>query len=124
MKLSDITKKQKTIEPFDYGSVSDEQKKALEECASLVEQSNPSLAALIRHKFYLKETKKIPLENSTFMKLAKEFRLNTSVQGWNTINATEDKEETHIPIVAITEDIRIFDEFLLFVLKKYNVKSF
>lgn len=123
MKLTDITKKQKVIEPFDYGSISDEQKEALEECASFIEQSNPTLAALIRHKFYIKDVNRLPIENSTFIKLAKEFKLNLSVQGWNTLQANENNEETQIPIVGITEDIRVFDEFLLFVLKKYNVKS-
>jgi len=123
MKLTDITKKQKVIEPFDYGSISNEQKKALEECASFIEQSNPTLAALIRHKFYIKDVKKVPIENSTFIKLAKEFKLNLSVQGWVSLQANEHNEETQIPIVSVTEDIKVFDEFLLFILKKYNVKS-
>lgn len=123
MKLTDITKKQKVIEPFDYGSISNEQKKALEECASFIEQSNPTLAALIRHKFYIKDVNKVPIENSTFIKLAKEFKLNLSIQGWVSLQANEHNEETQIPIVSVTEDIKVFDEFLLFILKKYNVKS-
>ena len=52
-----------------------------------------------------------------------EFKLNLSVQGWVSLQANEHNEETQIPIVSVTEDIKVFDEFLLFILKKYNVKS-
>lgn len=123
MKLNDLTKKNddKRIEMFDYGSISDEQKKALNECANFLSTKHPDIAQTIRNKFYLVEPKKVKLETSNFLQLCKAANINYSLQGF-TLTRDEKEEEIQYPIVSITEDIRELERLLLFIVKKYGLE--
>ena len=124
MKLNDLTKKSedKRIEMFDYGSISDEQKRALNECANFLSIKHPDIAQTIRNKFYLVEPKKVKMETSNFLQLCKEANINWSLQGF-TLTRDEKEEEIQYPIVSITEDIRELERLLLFIVKKYGLED-
>jgi hypothetical protein len=92
---------------FDYGSISEEHKRAAEECAKLIEIENPQVAVLIRERFKIVEPKKIPLEESSFYNTAKSFGIVPSQQGYMV-----DPDGVHIPMIALFGDIKQLDRFL------------
>ena len=92
---------------FDYNNITDDHKAAAEECAKLLEQSNPSLASIIRERFKIEEPKRIPIESSEFYKLATDFGLFPATQGYMV-----GPDGVQVPMVAVCGDIKKFDEFL------------
>lgn len=92
---------------FDYGSIKEEHKAAAEECAKLIEAENPSIASLIRERFKIIEPKRVPLESSEFYRVAKNFGINPSEQGYMV-----GPDGVHIPMVAVFGDIKQLDNFL------------
>ena len=92
---------------FDYNSITDDHKAAAEECARLLEQSNPSFASIIRERFKIEEPKRLPIETSQFYKLANDFGLFPATQGYM-VGA----DGVQIPMVAVCGDITKFDAFL------------
>ena len=122
IKLEDkIAKRNKVKEIFDYSSISDEQKKAIEEVVSILENNGQDiLAKNIGYKFELKEHTKVPPQSSVFVTLMKEFGLNANQQGWIMGEIDETGKETHYPIMDIQADIRVLDNFIMFVADKYD----
>ena len=92
---------------FDYGSISEEHKRAAEECAKLIETANPYVSSLIRERFNIVEPKKISLEESSFYAAATAFGIVPSQQGYMV-----DADGVHIPMVAVCGDIKQLDKFL------------
>jgi len=95
------------IEMFDYGSIKEEHKAAAEECAKLVESTNAPVASLIREKFQIVEPKRLPLETSEFYKIATQFGLGVTPQGYMV-----GPDGVQVPFVAICAEITKFDDFL------------
>lgn len=122
IKLEDKVAKSVNIkEIFDYSSISDEQKKAIEEVVSILEDNGQDiLAKNIGYKFQLKEHTKVPPESSVFVTLMKEFGLNSHQQGWVMGEIDSEGKETHYPIMDIQADIRVLDKFIMFVADKYD----
>lgn len=122
IKLEDKVAKSINIkEIFDYSSISDEQKKAIEEVVSILEDNGQDiLAKNIGYKFQLKEHIKVPPESSVFVTLMKEFGLNSNQQGWVMGEVDSEGKETHYPIMDIQADIRVLDKFIMFVADKYD----
>jgi hypothetical protein len=92
---------------FDYGSITEEHKRAAEECAKLIEVENPTLAKCIRERFEIIEPKKLPLEESSFYNAVRSFGITPSQQGYMV-----DPDGVHIPMIAIFGDVKQLDEFL------------
>jgi len=122
IKLEDKLPKAVNItEIFDYSSISDEQKKAIEEVVNILDSNGQDmLAKTIGYKFQLKEHTKVPPEKSVFVTLMKEFGLSSNQQGWIMGEIDETGKETHYPIMDIQADIRVLDNFILFVADKYD----
>lgn len=101
----------KKIEPFDYGTISEEQKRTIEEVVNLAQNAGHSLfAELLKNKFQIKERKKFDMKDSIFVKYAIENGINCSGQGYiDNLNY----DEKIYPIVAVCEDIRKLDNFIL-----------
>ena len=92
---------------FDYGNITNEHKAAAEECAKLIEQSNPSFASIIRERFKIVEPKRLPLEDSEFYQAATKSGLGVAQQGYMV-----GPDGVQIPMVAICADITKLDKFL------------
>ena len=122
IKLEDkLPKREKIKEIFDYSSISDEQKKAIEEVVSILENNGQDiLAKNIGYKFELKEHTKVPPQSSVFVTLMKEFGLNSIQQGWVLGEIDDEGKETHYPIMDMQADIRVLDNFIMFVADKYD----
>lgn len=122
IKLEDKLQKRVNIkEIFDYSSISDEQKKAIEEVVNILEDNGQDLLAKnIGYKFELKEHTKVPPQSSVFVTLLKEFGLNSVQQGWVMGEVDSEGKETHYPIMDVQADIRVLDKFIMFVAEKYD----
>jgi hypothetical protein len=103
--------KKNIIEPFDYGTISKEQKKTVEEVINLAQSAGHTLfAELLKNKFQIKERKKFDMKDSIFVKYAIENSINCAGQGYvDNLNY----DEKIYPIVAVCEDIRKLDNFIL-----------
>jgi hypothetical protein len=103
--------KKNIIEPFDYGTISKAQKKTVEEVINLAQSAGHTLfAELLKNKFQIKERKKFDMKDSIFVKYAIENSINCSGQGYiDNLNY----DEKIYPIVAVCEDIRKLDNFIL-----------
>lgn len=103
---------------FDYGSINDSHKEAVEEAANLAREMGHHLFAeyLVR-KFNVVEPKRFDLDDSLFFQLCKENDIRPFLQG-HRIEKT-DGEEIHYPVLSITEDVRTLDA-LVEKLMKYS----
>lgn len=92
---------------FDYGDIKEEHKSAAEECAKLVEPVNPLVSSLIRERFKIVEPKRMPVEDSEFYKIAKEFGLGVATQGYMV-----GPDGVQIPMISFCAEITKCDAFL------------
>lgn len=96
---------------FDYGSITDQHKEAVEEVANLARQmGNHTFAEFINHKFNVVEPKRFNLEDSEFYRFCKENEIKIFLQGH--CQDGIGPEAVHYPVVSITEDIRTMDAFV------------
>jgi hypothetical protein len=96
---------------FDYGSITDQHKEAVEEVANLARQmGNHTFAEFINHKFNVVEPKRFNVDDSEFYRLCKENGINMFLQGYHQDGIGPDQIE--YPVVSITEDIRTMDAFV------------
>ena len=114
-------KKEKTIELFDYGSITKEHKKAVQEVIDLAKNSGHNLfAEFLKNKFQIVERKKINIDNSVFIKYAKINNMFCSVQGYiDNLNLNEPLE----PIISVTEPLSKFDKLIVSVIEAENKKN-
>ena len=97
---------------FCYRDLNKDHKSAAQECIRILSEFNqPMLIELIKNKFKLVEHKKFDLNNSEFIKKAKEVNITTSVQGYIIENDIE------YQVIGITEDIRKLEEFVKLIKK-------
>ena len=92
---------------FEYSNITDEHKSAVEECAKLIEQTNPAVASMIRERFKIVEPPRLPLEDSEFYKVATKAGLGVAQQGYMV-----GPDGVQVPFVAICAEITKLDEFL------------
>lgn len=106
----------KKIEPFDYGNISKEQQKTVEEIVNLAQSFGHTLfAELLKNKFQIKERKKFDIKDSIFVKYAIENNINCTGQGYiDNLNY----DEKIYPVVAVCEDVRKLDNFILKIHEK------
>jgi hypothetical protein len=114
-------KKKKTIEVFDYGSITKEHKKAVQEVIDLAKSSGHDLfAEFLKNKFQIVERKKINLDNSVFVKYAKINNMFCSVQGYiDNLNLNEPLE----PIISVTEPLSKFEKLVVSIVDAENKKN-
>jgi len=114
-------KKEKTIELFDYGSITKEHKKAVQEVIDLAKNSGHNLfAEFLKNKFQIVEREKFNPDNSVFVKYAKINNLFCSVQGYvDNLNLKEPLE----PIISVTEPLSKFDKLIVSVIESQNKKE-
>jgi hypothetical protein len=114
-------KKEKTIELFDYNSITKEQKKTVQEVIDLAKNAGHNLfAEFLKNKFQIVERKKINIDNSVFVKYAKINNLFCSVQGYvDNLNLKEPLE----PIISVTDPISKFDKLVVSVIESQNKKE-
>lgn len=92
---------------FDYHNINEDHKAAAEECAKLIENIVPPIAAQIRERFKLVEPPKLSLDDSEFYTKAKEFGIMPATQGYMV-----GPDGVHIPMVAICAEITKLDDFI------------
>jgi hypothetical protein len=114
-------KKEKTIELFDYNSITKEQKKAVQEVIDLAKNAGHNLfAEFLKNKFQIVERKKFNIDNSIFVKYAKINNLFCSVQGYvDNLNLKEPLE----PIISVTDSISKFDKLIVSIVDAENKKK-
>ena len=115
MDIKDVkVKKHKKL--FDYGNITKENKQAIIEAINILNNTgNQMSAALLEHKFKIKDTKKYNLNNSIFIQLCKKFNIGYSTQGY--ITKGVDENAVDYPIVLIQDEISNLDEFITFIKK-------
>lgn len=118
MELKDVTvKKHKSL--FDYGDIKKEHKEAIVEAIDVLKNTGQEVsAALLEHKFKIKDNKKYNLNESVFVHLCKKFNMPISIQGYITKGVNENAVD--YPIVLIQDEISKLDDFIAFI--KQNVK--
>jgi hypothetical protein len=112
--------KSKKIEPFNYGNITQEHKKAIEEVIVLAENAgHPLFADLLKNKFQIIERKKFNVDDSIFIKYAKENNIYCSAQGFiDNLNP----EDPMIPVIGLCEDVKKLDNFVLKI-QENTIKS-
>lgn len=101
------------MEVFDYGSISEEQKKAIQEVIDLARQSNNEMfAQFLTHKFKIVEPVRIDHTNTQFYKMCSDNDIKVWLMGWVQDGGGEDPSAPHWPVVSITEDVRKIEKLL------------
>ena len=101
------------MELFNYGDITEEQKKAVLEIIELANQSgNDVFAELLKHKFQIIEPLKLDHTKTEFNRLCTEKEIKVWLMGWVQDGGGEDPSAPHYPVVSITEDIRKLEELV------------
>jgi len=112
---------------FDYGSISERDKKVVREIIDLMRQRDQvpcgMFAEELKTRFELVEIPMKKIEDSVWGQLTKDERLGQSVQGFR--QATDEKgEKIRIPHVGFSADLDYLDEFVNRLVKKIEgIKS-
>ena len=87
---------------FDYGNITEEHKRVVEEIVSLCDSlGNETLSELLKHKFKIVSRPRYDMESSTFVEKCRKNNIYCAIQGYVT-----DSDGIDYPIVSICEDIR------------------
>ena len=99
---------------YDYGSISDSDKKVVNEIISLLRQRKGIPVEMIieelKTKFELVEIPMKKIEDSVWGQLTKDERIGMSVQGFRTVK--QDGKPLRIPHVGFSADLDYLDEFV------------
>ena len=100
---------------FDYGDISDEQKKVVKEIIDLMRAREQipcgMFAEELKQKFQLEEIPMKKIEDSIWGQLTKNERLGQSIQGFRQV-VDENGEKVRIPHVGFSADLDYLDEFV------------
>ena len=97
-------------ENFNYGEISDNDKRVVEEVIKLAKQQGLDIfVKFLEHKFNIVEQPTYDFEESEFVKEAAKNGLFVSVQG--TIKSGNKPDDIVYPVISICEDIRKFEKF-------------
>lgn len=98
---------------FDYGTITDEHKEAVQEVMSLAKQfGNEEFAEFIKHKFKIIEPLRLPYEITTFYQECEKVGIKVHLMGYVQDNGGSDPTLPSYPVVSITEDIRKLEELI------------
>ena len=101
--MSDAMKNMSPV--FDYGKITDEQKKAAEEiCLLLQTLGQPLLSDLIKEKFGIVQTPKYNIDEHEFVKACMQAELHCAIQGF----VKDGTGNIEYPVIAICDDSRKF----------------
>jgi len=107
--------------PYDYGNITDSDKKVVSEIIDFLRQREQVPAGMIaeelKTRFNLVEIPMKKIEDSVWGQLTKDERLGQSVQGFR--QATDENgEKVRIPHVGFSADLDYLDEFVNRLVKK------
>ena len=106
---------------YDYGSISDSDKKVVREIIDLMRQRDQvpcgMFAEELKTRFELEEIPMKKIEDSIWGQLTKDERLGQSVQGFRQ-TTDENGKKIRIPHVGFSADLDYLDEFLNRIVKK------
>jgi hypothetical protein len=98
---------------FDYGAITEEQKKAILEVMDLAKESgNEMFAEFIKHKFKIVEPLRIDHKESEFYKVCESHGIKVWLMGYVQDKGGLDPTEPSYPIVSVTEDIRKLENLI------------
>ena len=110
-------------EIFDYGSITDRDKKVVKEIIDLLRNRiNIPVEMIIEElktKFTLEEIPMQKIEDSVWGQLTKNERLGQSIQGFRE-TTDEDGKKIRIPHVAFSADLDYLDEFVNRIVERVN----
>ena len=100
---------------FDYQNINEDHKAAVLECSKWIKNTlkDEYTAEKLLLQFKVKERKKIPVEESKFYHLAKQFGLFVLVQGH-----LEQEDGDDVPFLAVNDTTRQLDLFLEWATKE------
>ena len=112
---------------FDYGSITDRDKRVVEEVITLIRQRqgvpNDMIVEELKTKFELVEIPMKKIEDSVWGQLTKDERLGQSIQGFRQ-TTDESGKKFRIPHVGFSADLDYLDEFVNRLVKKVeNIKD-
>ena len=96
---------------FDYGHITSEHKKVVEEVINIANSSGHEMfAELLKIKFQIKDIPIHDINNSEFINICKKINVTYTVQGYTkeTING----EEIKFPLISVCADIRQLDKII------------
>lgn len=103
---------------FDYGSITEQHKEAIQEVVNLAKQSgNEMFAETIKHKFQLVEPILVNHKDTEFYKACTKNNIKVWTMGYVQDGGGNDPTIPYYPVVSITEDIRKIEK-LIKTLKK------
>jgi len=115
-------KEKSELEPnYDYGSITDKDKKVVEEVISLIE-ARPGVPmnmviAELKEKFELVNIPMMKVEDSVWHQLTKDERIGQSMQGFKQTTDSEGNK-IRIPHIGFSADLDYLDEFVNRLAKK------
>ena len=115
-------KEKSELEPnYDYGSITDKDKKVVEEVISLLE-ARPGVPmnmviAELKEKFELVNIPMMKVEDSVWHQLTKDERIGQSMQGFRQ-TTDNDGNKIRIPHIGFSADLDYLDEFVNRLAKK------
>ena len=93
---------------FDYGSISEEQKKVVEEIARILkDKGEKDTATELLVKFKVEAPKEYDLNNSIFYKACQQANIHVVKQGYNIENGI------YYPMITVGGDSRELDKIIL-----------
>ena len=105
---------------FDYGSITERDKKLIEEVIKLMRERpgvpSDMIAEELKQKFELEEVPMKKIEDSVWGQLTKDERIGMSIQGFRTVNV--DGKQLRIPHVGFSADLDYLDEFVNRLIQK------
>jgi|AntAceMinimDraft_5_1070358.scaffolds.fasta_scaffold08386_4 hypothetical protein len=103
---------------FDYGSITEQHKEAIQEVVDLATQSgNDVFAEFIKYKFQLIDPVRVDHKDTEFYKACAENDIHVWIMGYIQDGVGNDPSMPFYPVVSITEDIRKIEKLVEFLKK-------
>ena len=105
---------EKIIEVYDFGSITDRDKKIIEEVISLLKKNDNStvkeVTEKIKEKFEIAQIPMLKYEESLWYQFMQNENLGVSIQGYREVNI--DGKKIRIPHIAFSADLDFLDDVL------------
>ena len=112
--VNGLTEKDKFESLYDFGDITERDKKLIEEVVKVLKVSDnlpvKEIEKKIKEKFEVEEIPIRKYENSIWHKMTKDYDFHISEQGYKMI--TENEKKIRIPVVCITADVDKLDDFV------------
>lgn len=100
---------------YDYGSITKEHKKLVEEIIKILKQnsnlSTDDVIHSLREKFKIDLPPTLDIEKSLWHEFTKDYKLGTSIQGH--IDTIIDNKKFRNPLIGFTADLQTLDRMLI-----------